>query len=667
MDRWLLTQSCWLSFLLANVVCAEPPETASYTLLPAAQRADVPPWARSGSIRYARCDGGPIEVRKAWLSGWDAIRDRDAVPACETFYNDRTLHMLQDAHLNWVWVTWSNGFAQPTESRQREILGPWIAKCHQAGIRVTAYLSLTNMFIDDMLTKVPASKSWMQIEADGTPRPYTAARYAGKVTRILACLNNPDWLEYSQQRISTAVAAGVDGIFYDNCIHGCKCPLCQRKFADFTTRRFGRSLPVPGVKSSSFQANTQGAEIVQGSSATKRAELAWNEFCARTVAEVLARHRRYADSLRPGIFVYANTHQQPFMTDALNALSTEDGIEPGVVGDQWKTNVGLYKYLYAEGDGWKPARIEHGRRIHGDRMTNPMPPRNEKLSVFEAAACQAGFESFFEMGWTTQLYRGDKSAENALAALAEANAWLDRNAALFADVEPIARTALVMPKADRATNFLQAGKNFIVLMPKQLTPVQLRQFPLVVLDNVRFLTARQRSAVVDYVRSGGHLLATGETASFDTDSLLPTHPPGLPELFQDGPSHKHRVEIHMGQGVAVYDPQSSGTAPVLRDWTDLEGAPLATVHATSGTLAFNLVRTWNGRRIRLFLLNYAEGPARDVEVMLHLPLTPSSLRLYAPAAKPSSINSRPAPGGLSLRIAQMDQLSVVEGTLMVSP
>jgi hypothetical protein len=271
------------------------------------------------------------------------------------------------------------------------------------------------------------------------------------------------------------------------------------------------------------------------------------------------------------------------------------------------------------------------------------------------------------MGWTTQLYRGDKSAQQALAALAEANAWLDRNAALFAGVEPIARTALVMPKADRATALLQAGKTFVVLMPKQLTPAQLPQFPLVVLDNVRFLTARQRSAIVDYVRAGGRLLATGETGGWDADSLLPMQPPGLSELFQDGPAHGHRVESHVGRGIAVYDPKPSDTAQVLRDWTDLEGAALATVRAASGTLSFNLVRTWDGRRARLFLLNYADSPARDVDVTLRLPLAPKSLRLYAPSAEPSAIDSRPAPGGLSLRVGQIDQLGVVEGELPASP
>jgi VanZ family protein len=45
----------------------------------------------------------------------------------------------------------------------------------------------------------------------------------------IACLNNPEWLECSRQRIASAVAAGVDAIFNANSFHGCKCRHWQEK------------------------------------------------------------------------------------------------------------------------------------------------------------------------------------------------------------------------------------------------------------------------------------------------------------------------------------------------------------------------------------------------------------------------------------------------------
>ena len=238
-----------------------------------------------------------MEVRKALLSGWDAIREADAVPACETFYNDQTIHMLQDAHINWIWVTWSSGFAQETEAQQRQILRPWIAKCHAAGIHVTAYLSLTNMFIDDMLAHVPASQGWMQLEADGTPRPYSAAKYKGKITRIIACLNNPGWLEYSRHPSRPPSRPAWTGFSMTIASMAANSP-CVGGSLPSSRRAPGHPLSVPGVKDAAIQRNTQGAEIVVDRSSMKVAELAWREFCFQTVAAALAQHRRYAESLR---------------------------------------------------------------------------------------------------------------------------------------------------------------------------------------------------------------------------------------------------------------------------------------------------------------------------------------------------------------------------------
>ena len=184
----------------------------------------------------------------AFLSGWESIRQPDAILPCANFYGKHTIRMLREAHLNWIWVTWSVGFSHASESVQRQILREFIPKCRAAGIQVTAYISLTNMFIDDMTQNVPGSKDWMQVELDGTPRPYSAAKYDGRPTRIVACLNNPAWLEYSKKAIDGAVAAGADGIFYDNCIQGCKCRICREKFAQYTRSVCGVALPVPGAK-----------------------------------------------------------------------------------------------------------------------------------------------------------------------------------------------------------------------------------------------------------------------------------------------------------------------------------------------------------------------------------------------------------------------------------
>ena len=215
MSRPLLIAVVLVLNCVMHVLSAPAEQPRSYALLPAPERAALPDWAKPGRMRYARCDGGPIEVCKAFLSGWPQIHQPDAILPCVTEYGDHTIEMLKQAKINWIWVTWSVGFSRESEAVQRRLVRPFVAKCHQAGIHVSAYLSLTNMFIEDMNRHVPASRNWMQLEADGTPRPYGAAKYEGKPTRIIACLNNPEWLAYCRDRLAERVAELSGGLEID--------------------------------------------------------------------------------------------------------------------------------------------------------------------------------------------------------------------------------------------------------------------------------------------------------------------------------------------------------------------------------------------------------------------------------------------------------------------
>lgn len=201
----------WIALQMFRPALASDARMPRYALLPPPEGSSAPEWARPGKMRYARCDGGAVEIAKGVLSGWDYVRDPDNVAACAGFYSDRTIEMLSRAGFNWVWATWSPGFAHEKEAGQQRILREWIGKCAQKGIRVTAYISLTNMMIDSMLEAVPECADWRQLDNSGEPRPYGAANYfGGRPLRILACLNNPHWREYSKVRIRWAIdAAGA--------------------------------------------------------------------------------------------------------------------------------------------------------------------------------------------------------------------------------------------------------------------------------------------------------------------------------------------------------------------------------------------------------------------------------------------------------------------------
>jgi hypothetical protein len=68
-----------------------------------------------------------------------------------------------------------------------------------------------------MFLNVPESRHWV-LRIKGQPVPYPAADYAavGRVTRYMADLSREAWQEYTLGRVIAAVAAGADGITFDN-------------------------------------------------------------------------------------------------------------------------------------------------------------------------------------------------------------------------------------------------------------------------------------------------------------------------------------------------------------------------------------------------------------------------------------------------------------------
>ena len=156
----------------------------------------IPRWSRTGNFNFARWDGGPLEVSKGALSGWPGfvVPDPQVVYATAHLYDPATIELLERAHVNWIWVTWSVGFSDQTEAAQQALLRTYIEECHRHGIHVTAYMSIGNIFWEDMFAHVPESRDWL-LRINGQPVPYAAADYAavGHVTRYLADLSMEAW------------------------------------------------------------------------------------------------------------------------------------------------------------------------------------------------------------------------------------------------------------------------------------------------------------------------------------------------------------------------------------------------------------------------------------------------------------------------------------------
>ena len=410
----------------------------------------VPEWARTGNFSFARWDGGPLEVSKGALSGWPGFvtPDSQVTYATTNLYDPGTIELLERAHVDWIWVTWSVGFSNQTEAAQQAILRKYIEECHRHGIHVTAYMSIGNMFWQDMFANVPESRDWL-LKINGQPVPYGAADYAavGQVTRYLADLSLQPWQEYTLARVLAAVDAGADGIMFDN--------------------------------SSSYYPR----ELLE-------------RFTARVLSE--------ARQKNPKVLLSSNYgRNQVIAARTENALTSEQGWEPGIFTsqgpppDQWNSspdfvsvsggllvlNAGLLRTLWAVSQGVRPVAVEYGNRHSGDRFLNTLPPAHQQLALAECAAFHAANEQYHESTALRELFFGEQPAIDNWNAVAQYNAFLQKYAQFYQEPISLAGIAVIVDTAVTDISFLDqlAARNVIydVVFEEDATPENLARYQIV--------------------------------------------------------------------------------------------------------------------------------------------------------------------------------------------
>jgi hypothetical protein len=444
----------------------------------------VPDWAGPGAIRFSRWDGGPIETAKAFLSGWPGMNPPvpDYVYTTTNWYDLSTVQLLRDAHINLIWVTFSNGFSIPSEKMQRDLLRTYIEECHKCGIRVMAYQSVANMFWEDMFPNVPESKDWL-LTSGGKPVPYGAGDYTkmGRVTRYMADLSKPGWRAYMKKRIDLAIEAGADGIMYDNCLAGSTVHM----------------------------------------------------------AEVLQEMMHYSLSRKKDFLLMANFHRDKYILNrVLNCLTTEDGGESGVfskktigrygdggaampIGDGFLVHhVALFRTFENLAEGWKPVMIESNLREEGVREASFMRPERQQLAIAEPMAFGGvSNETFVELRFANDLYRNHPAAMDSWRAIGAYNRFFAEKAEYYRKARSLATMAVVLDNRSegQATMNGLAARNvlFNVLYEHELTPETVKPYAVVYLLAAETMRDSALATLQDYVKCGGKLLVTGAAAVKD--------------------------------------------------------------------------------------------------------------------------------------------------------
>ena len=581
-----------------------------------------------GPLPLARWDGGILDVVKGFLSGWPCSREPDQAMAVANWYEPRNVELVKMAGVNWIWVTFSNGFSLESERPHQQRLAEFMAACHREGIHTTAYMSIANMFPDDMFRREPQSRQWVAVDPRGNPLPYSAANYSGftGATRYLACLLHPQWRTYLKTRVDRVIEAGGEGVMWDNAM-GCRC-YCRRCQADYAAWRRRHDAPDEPA--------------------------AWLEYWRQSFAALVVELHQHALHKKPDFLMYANTNRGLFcLNRAGNAVSSEDGSEPGLDGSgNVRSNIGLLRYLWAVGEGWRPVRVEYGLRLRSGpfepRFTVAMTPRSHQLAIAEAAAHHVGLEIYSLGSFQRDLYFRRPEALANLQAAGRYNAFLEQHQSLYVRPRSLAPLAVLANDDDRQVGFCQEladrGLIFNVVFAATLKSDSLAPYSTLVAPDVQYLSDAQLDMLAAWVRRGGRLIAAGNTGP-STENFR--HRPQAPlaswfdakdALLSNG------TEAALGKGAVRHFARWADWGPAAKTLADRQRATLVQV-AAPATVRFNL-HGQQGRNVWLLhLLNYGARPVKDLKVTL--PRAIGEVTLLSPDAVPAGKLSVQAEGGSS--------------------
>lgn len=453
------------SLLLCSAQSFEPA-----TRLYRAKPEDVPLWAEQGNFRFIRLDGGRIESWKAERTWWGKkfrAKEKDVLTHIYDRDFDQMVDLLKQADFNWIWVTWSNGWSFEEEEENRENLKKVIARCHENGIHVSAYLSASNMFRKSTYRDDPETKNyglWMH----GIPMFYagpTKSDLQVSWGRRLADARKPGWRAYLLKKAELAVDAGVDAIVWDNMI-GYNDGLAQ--LLDDTQR----------------------------------------------MAE-----RKAQETGRPKVMVAANVHIAPdrfAMNDINELIWEEDGKDtPGVWKGHWQVgNARNIKFLIGEKQLWQSLIYENDLYHCGPRERCIPSPSEQKLSIAEAYAFGAVTSRNIEGRFLAALINGEPEAMEAWTAIAQYNHFLVEHRELYHQVEPVAQIALISaePQSPLADEFLRQSVFFETKVLAHLdegTPLD-RFKVLVMPANLPRLSAEQEARLKTFSAKGGLIIRDGK-------------------------------------------------------------------------------------------------------------------------------------------------------------
>jgi hypothetical protein len=524
---------------------------------------------------------------------------------------------------------------------------PEIQECHQRGIKVIGFAN-TTFFHPEMLQRENISSDGLSA-VDRGGQPVINRRWE-KRGAYLACVNSPRWLELQTGAIQAMIAAGFDAVQLD--LHpyavapgyNCHCEHCQAGWQQASRSAFGTAKPFPSESTAdAFDKPPDFRDIVSR---------VYREWRHERLAQFLLKLADGARQVNPHALVTLNH----IADDSNYAYLASRGAMPIPSGELWHLNLGDDSSLYL----YRLTEALSGERLIG-LVNYPDQLKPDYRARVAAAEAYAGGGAFYfspvsplckpyahfvaeQESW----YTGFESD----AAVAVLHSRRDEEFA--SDVTGGKTDAVKEPKKMRrlAATLARRGIPYdvISLEAGDLTE-ELPRYRVVAAEDLRLLSEEESSALKEYVRQGGKLLASGKFGQLrrEENGEFVTRAPGLLESWLGRrPSEPEVTSLESGQIAAMSRASDGIFESELRETPEFQQAAkfldlsqqLRVVAATPITTA---VRSRGNRRaLHLIRLGPAEGLTDlSIHVDYELPKDrePASVLAISPDAQQPSVEA----------------------------
>jgi len=515
----------------------------------------LPSWLKSGTVRFARFDGGPIETQKTLRSEWASQftpQDREILANLYGQHADRMIDLLVQAKINFVWVTYSVGFSWRDEEVQRVAVRELVKKLHAHGIKAAAYVCAISIFWESLFKDDPQSVRWITVGTDGTPYRYSDGHDA---MRFVADINSPGWVEYQKRRVGAIIDDGLDAIFFDN------------PFLDSHPSE-------PDSVAHFFD------QLLNYARREKKSEIPF--------------------STNLGLYPPFNV-----LNRQMDFIFTEGWAEPGAWDNHWEvSNIRRDRLVKGLNPGVKPMVSEYSHFQKGDRSTSYLGARSEKLAIAEAAAFGTSYTWDMEGPFDTALVTQNPKALESWSAIGQYNGFLEDHAEFYADAVNVVPLAVLLPDLNPdfdwpggATRLDFLAKNSVLgdfRFASRIAKKELGAYRGIVVPAYASLSAEQKEMIHDYQNSGGKVSVFAETSAamgLNAEILAPS---------ENGPMKDKSAEAQVLAEINSLAPDATHVG--------LENAP-------SHVLA-NVTSVREGRALVIHVLNYGQTPVGKLKLKL---------------------------------------------------